>query len=369
MAKHDTNSLRLHSELFLELVLRKYNFGSLDEARRCTGDLAHLLKPVVINDFHALTEQNKTELSGAYASPHGVAYFIVRNPETKPVRPHALFDIVEQLKSVLPVSYPLSHPLEGHQEAVERFGPPDGTVKIYNLPKDPSTGYREQAETDEMFDMHHDGLGSGGTVQTVALYMDSPPLFGGCTYFQNVPLRAVAMAASDREAFESLFSPRALTIIRPRGKGAIKVITPVLFVNDSDCPQSFFRVASGEYTVTWDVSDPLSRARAFLTKYIPPFALGSSFVHFSSCGHGCLINNQLIAHARTSFKDDAARGLTRVLSRKWFMRTERDSKYKHVPGMFVSERFAPAYETVCNPASLEGEWLYNSQQDTNMRQS
>jgi hypothetical protein len=360
-------TFRAHSELFIELVLKHHNLNSVDAAPSLCAHPAYALRPVIIDDYRALSAQNKADLSAGYNSIYGVATFIVRNADEKPSQSHPLFDLVSQLDGVLPVAYPLTHPLEGHPEAVRRFGPPDGTVKIYNLPKSPSEGYREQAETNEMFDMHHDGLGSGGTVQTVVLYMDSPPLYGGFTYFQNIPLLGLALARDDMQAFQSLFSPQSLTIIRPRGKGAIKVTTPVLFVNDIGRAQSFFRVPSGEYSVAWENEESLARARTFLERFIVPFGPASSFVHFSARGHGCFINNQVAAHARTGFRDDMQRGLTRVLSRKWFMRSARDSKYKHVPGMFVAERFAPLYQSVCNEALLEGEWLYDGERDVNTR--
>jgi hypothetical protein len=198
-------------------------------------------------------------------------------------------------------------------------------------------------------------------------YMESPPLFGGTTYFQNIPLLALLLAKTDHEAFDSLFLPDAITIVRPRGKGAIKVTTPVLFVNDCRRPQSFYRVPSGEYSVSWRRHEPLLRAKAFLDKHSEPFSLGSFFLNFPAPGHGCLINNQLIAHARTGFRDDPDRKLIRLLSRKWFMRSPRDSVYKLVPGMFITERFADAYADVCRPELLEGEWLYDQITDCNRR--
>jgi len=160
--------------------------------------------------------------------------------------------------------------------------------------------------------------------------------------------------------------PNAITIIRPRGKGAIKVVTPVLFLNELDQPQSFFRVRSGEYKVSWFEYEPLLRARTFLDNFVPPFSPGSSFVHLSAKGHGCISNNQVVAHARTPFIDDPKRGLTRLLSRKWYMRSERDTVYKHVPGMFLSERVGPQYSSIREPKLLRGEWNYVSDLDQNL---
>lgn len=355
------------SRLFVELVLRYYGFPDLNTAVRMGTD-ARALSPIIIEDYRNLSELNKADITKAYLSSNGVAYFIVQNPDISSAYSHPLFAIVSQLEKTVPVAFPLPHPLEGHPDSVARFGPSDGTVKIYDLPgKGGPAGYREQAETNEVFDMHHDGLGSGGTVQTVVLYMDSPPLFGGFTYFQNIPLLALRLAATDIEAFRSLFLPDAIVIIRPRGKGAIKVTTPVLFINDANRPQSFFRVASGEYVVQWRDHAPLKRARDFFKSYVPPFSPGSSFVHFTARGHGCIIDNQLIVHARTSFLDDEVHGISRLLSRKWYMRDARDSVYKHVPGMFINQQFAAEYASICDPKILEGEWRYDQDSDRNVR--
>ena len=50
---------------------------------------------------------------------------------------------------------------------------------MYDLPgRGAETGYREQAETSELFAMHHDGLASGGTVQTAFLYCAQSTLLG-----------------------------------------------------------------------------------------------------------------------------------------------------------------------------------------------
>ena len=352
-----------HAEMFLTGVRNRWPDSDLESWSRPAREVT----PVVIDDFRRLSEENKNAIRKAYESVDGVASFIVRNPDMDQVSAHPLFDITEQLQEMIPVRYPLRHPMEGHAEAVARFGPADGTTKIYDLPgRGGSAGYREQAETNETFDFHHDGLGSGGTVETVLLYMDSPPLYGGYTYFVNIPAAGFQLSRIDREAFNSLFLPNAITIIRPRGKGAIKVVTPVLFLNELDQPQSFFRVKSGEYKVSWLEYEPLRRASAFLDKFVPPFSPGSSFVHLSARGHGCISNNQIVAHARTPFRDDPERGLVRLLSRKWYMRSERDTLYKHVPGMFLSERVGPQYSSIRDPYLLKGEWNYDGDLDQNL---
>jgi hypothetical protein len=322
----------------------------------------------LIEDFRQITEEERTQLINDYYGDQAVAYFIVLNPSDRPDGQHPLFDITQQLKEDLSLHYPLDHPMEGHPEAVSRFGPADGTLKVYDLNKDAKTGYREQLETSEMFATHNDGLGYGGSVQTVVLFTDSAPLWGGYTFFQNFPRLALDLAKHDYAAFQSLFLPDAIIALRPRGKGAIKVTSPVLFLNEQGEPQVFFRVSTGEYQITWRSGLPaLDRAAAFLNHHACPFASGSSFVHFSAPGHGCFIRNRLVVHGRTPFIDGAMPTQRRVLARKWFMTEARHTSYKHVPGIYLLQEFASIFPEWFGPSVLEGEWSYDPSSDKNIR--
>jgi hypothetical protein len=274
--------------------------------------------------------------------------------------------LARQLSALINLSFPLRHPLEYHPETLARFGACDGTVKVYNLEK-AGDGYREQGETSGMFDMHHDGLGSSGTVENIVLYMDSAPLWGGMTYFQNMMLLAFELRDKDVKAFESLFLPDALTISRPRGKGSIKVITPVLYMNECGKPQSAFRRPSGEYIIKWRRDPALLRARDFLEIRTVPFAAGSMFVNFTGRGHGCVIRNDLLAHGRTDFLDDSERGRVRVLSRKWFMRSREHAEYRHVPGTLILPQYAVLYPDLFGEEVTTGEWLYSLSDDRNFK--
>jgi hypothetical protein len=324
------------------------------------------LEPVVIKDFRALAELEKQDIIQRFRSEFGIAYFIVLNSDEPSAYGHPLLEIAEQLKAELNLSYPLPHPLEQHRDMIARFGQ-DGTLKVYEVIKVPSAGYREQGETSEMFSMHHDGLGSGGTVFAVGLYMDSPPLTGGYTYFQNVCRLSLELARNDREAFDDLFLPDAITAIRPRGKGALKVVSPVLYINEDGRPQSAYRTVSGEYEIIWRPDrEALARAAAFLNKNAEPFACGSSFVHFTAQGHGCLIRNETTAHGRTPFFNAPGR-FERVLARKWFMRHERDAVYKHVPGLFLAKEFGDLYPELFGRDVLDGEWNYDRERQMNVR--
>jgi len=259
--------------------------------------------------------------------------------------------------------------MEGHREAISRFGPADGTLKIYDLDtKDARFGYREQAETSEMFSAHNDGLGYAGAVEAVAFYMDSSPLWGGYTYFQNLIRLAIDLMRIDEEAFRALFLPNAITAIRPTGKGAIKVTSPALFLNPFRRPQCFYRVSTGEYQITWrDDSPALYRARRFLDGHTHPFAPGSAFVNFTAPGHCCFVRNEAVVHGRTPFLDLATLGRRRVLARKWFMRDPKDAVYKHVPGMEICEEYAVLYPEFFGADRLVGEWNYDPLSDQNIR--
>jgi hypothetical protein len=356
------------SDAFIQKMLDASGKSDLNSIVIPSSQKPFPLQPLIIRDYRAISSAEKHEIQKDYFSDRGVAYFIVLNPNEKAVpSEHPILQIANQLKEDLNLNYPLDHPLEGHHDAVERFGPPDGTVKIYDLVKK-TEGYREQGETSEMFSLHSDGLGSGGTVQTTALYMDSPPLTGGYTFFQNIPLLALKLARDDSDAFKSLFLPDAVTQIRPRGKGALKVICPVLFLNERGDPQAFFRTSSGEYQVKFRDDVPaLKRAIAFLNELAEPFSPGSCFVHMTEKGHGVLIRNQVVAHGRTSFVDGSQPTQKRLLSRKWFMVSKRDATYKHVPGMFIFKDFGDLIPEQFGPELLEGEWVYDSEKDKNVR--
>lgn len=150
------------------------------------GDLPDLaarrpepLPPVIIDDYRTLTAQAISDIARCYLGEHGVAHFIVQNPEDVGSKSHPMLDIAEQLSNALPLRFPVDHPMEGHPEAVSRFGPADGTLKIYDLEtRDGLLGYREQAETSEQFDAHNDGLGYAGAVEAFMLYADFAPLWG-----------------------------------------------------------------------------------------------------------------------------------------------------------------------------------------------
>lgn len=325
------------------------------------------LEPTIIDNLDNVTATDSEAIARSFESPDGCAYIVIKEPP-RDSTVHPLFNLMEKLQGRLPLSFPLAHPLELHGESIRRFGPPDGTVRIYDLPKAMASGYREQGETAEAFDLHHDGLGSGGTVHAVVLYADQPPLWGGFTFFQNILRVACTLSEHDFEAFESLFLPDALTVVRPRGKGAIRVTSPCLYLNEEGRVQSMYRRASGEYVVSWNDKDPpLERARQFLDEHAQAFAPGSTFVNLAATGHALIIRNEAIAHGRTRFVDGAADEVRRRISRKWYMRTREDIVYKHVPGLRLNSRYTHLFPHLSSPTMLEGEWRYDASSRENIR--
>lgn len=326
------------------------------------------LPAVVVSDYRNLSESERIALAAAYDSRHGLAHFVVANPDDKGGA-HPLLEIADQLKDRLPLEFPVTHPMEGHPEATARFGAADGTLKLYDLTtRDGQSGYREQAETADMFDAHNDGLGYGGAVEAFAFYADSAALWGGYTYFQNIIDLSLYLAATDSDAFASLFLPDAITALRPRGKGAIEVVSPILFINEFGRPQSFFRIASGEYRISWRSScSPLLRAVEFLTRHCQPFAAGTRFVHLDRRGVGCIGRNEWLVHGRTAFVDGQLPEQRRVLARKWYMSAPEHTRYKHVPGMHILREFAAIYPEKFSAERLVGHWNYDPVTKTNIR--
>ncbi|MCK1298374.1 TauD/TfdA family dioxygenase [Bradyrhizobium sp. 24] len=362
-------AFQTQSGRFISRTLELMGYRSLQDVPDVTRRKPIALLPVPIADYKCISEQEARRISDGFHGELGVAHFLVMNPDERSSYTHPLLAIASQLSERLPLKHPVDHPMEGHAEAVKRFGPADGTLKIYDLDtKDGSTGYREQAETSEMFDAHNDGLGYAGAVEAFMLYSDTAPLAGGYTYFQNIVLLALFLAREDRSAFESLFLPDAITALRPRGKGAIRVSTPVLFVNEQGNPQAFLRLQTGEYKISWRAGDAaLDRAAAFLNSSAEPFAGGSSFLHLDRKGSGCISRNHWTVHGRTPFIDGAEAAQRRVLARKWFMCAPEHTHYKHVPGMHIHPEYASIFPERFGTELLNGDWNYDPDRDENVR--
>lgn len=321
------------------------------------------LEPIVINNHSNISATAKTEIVRSYRE-NGGAYLIFMDapscPELNPI-----FICVEQLKDVLNLQFPMRHPLEGHPEAIKRFGPDDGTFKVYDFPKlDNGKTYREVAETSDPFEVHQDGLGSGGNVETVFLNAESIPLFGGFTFLYDIILIGMAIRNHSIAAFESLFHADAITAVRPRGKGAIKVVSPILYLDQFRKPHSFFRKSSGEYRMVFKDNPDLAQAVSILSRLTQPFSQASRFTSFTSGGM-LITNNRGHAHGRTGFLDGVHPNSRRLLSRKWFMTAAEHVEYKHIPGTFVAPEYNELRCEQFSESMLWGEWHYDMNADKN----
>ena len=307
---------------FFERATARYGRVAVSIEEYC-GRSPQPLQPLVVKNLEALTRGELDSLRDGYASGYGALHVVPQTfrAHANSGEQHPLLLFAKQVAEVLPLGYSVDHPMEGHTEARARFGPPDGTLKLYNLPIPPGQDrYREQAETTELFAAHNDGLGYAGLIRSSIIALDRAPMWGGYTYFQNLIRFAPVLAESDPDAFEALFLPDAITALRPRGKGAIKVTAPVFFLGLDGEPQMFFRIASGEYVITWRSHPALLRAKEILERLCAPFATDSRFVHLMRPGELVLIDNRHVAHGRTRFIDPDD-GSGRILARKWFVPT------------------------------------------------
>lgn len=323
------------------------------------------LRPICVGRLDRLTSTELAQIKREFDAGPGVVHVLPASFDGEAANGrHALIALADQLRTVVDLGFPVDHPMEGHPEALSRFGPPDGTLKLYNLPVEPGgQRYREQAETNEMFDAHNDGLGYAGLIKNSILVLDRPPISGGYTYFQNLVRLAPALAASDPDGYRALFLPDAITALRPRGKGAIEVTSPAFFIGRGGVPQVFFRVTTGEYQITWRAHPDVQRAAALLNRLTEPFGPSSTFVHLMRSGDAVIIHNRQVVHGRTPFIDPSD-GLGRVLARKWFVPTQEDAVYRHVPGMEVAEPWASMFDRFQGTA-LVGEWHYNQSTQRN----
>jgi len=352
------SSFMEYADEFLELVLRERECHNLWDLAKMVHRPPFPLAPVIVNDYRAMTEAERTAIISSFSSC-GAAHVIASNPEDKPSGAHPLFDPCAQLGGALNLQHPFPFPLEGYSEAVKRFGKNDGTFKVYHLPK-PINGatYREIAETSEKFDVHVDGLGF------------SAPLFDGFGFLYDMFAIGAALAEEDMVAFRHLFLPDAFATIRPRGKGAIKVVSPVFYLDELGRPHVHFRKGSGEYETHWRTGCPaLDRARRYLHRYTEPFSSGSYFVPFTRPGCAVICRNRDIAHGRTDFVDGALSHQRRVLSRKWFMTSKDAMVYKHVPGLAMRSDIVGLAPELFGTERLSGQWLYNRDQDRNIQVS
>jgi len=346
---------------FVKASLPSVGVSQLEELGPVTDELPASLVPLILGDYRTLTMYELHALRAAFFGRHGVAYFVVTEQPRAP-GPHPLLDIAIQISDQIPTKYPVSHPGEDDPEAVSIVGRPDGTLKVFAR-----QGRTDSAETVELH-MHQDGVGRAGTLVASGLYCDSGPIWGGFTCFQNGLRLGLELAKVDWPAFESLFDPGTLTLVRI-GRNGIKITGPVLYFGEGGEPQVFLRADSGEYSMTWATAEPVQRARDFLLPFLRPFALGSSFVSLHSRGQGCIFRNQAVLHSRTRFINGRTAHGQRVLSRKWFASGPKYCGKMRVPGFVIHSTYAEAFAAISAPHLLRGCWAYNNETGDNTPES
>lgn len=350
------------SRLFIEILARRYGFDNIQSLEPISEKSPIPLEPILILDYQSISESERNALSAQFNSELGVTSYIVQNAHKADMATHPIIVIASQLQKELGLQYPMTQDLETHPDTIARFGRSDQTTKIY---RKPGSGGAMSGE-DMMF--HQDGLGNGGHVSAVGLYMDSAPLFGGYTYFFNVARLLLDLAQCDPEAFQSLFLPNALTIFRSSGSRALKLTGPILYVTDDDEPAVFFRQTGAEYQVTWR-SDytPLQRAKRFIDSRTRPFSYGSTFIHLTAPGHGCFWNNRLLVHGRTAYAQARVATEDRVLARKFWVSAPEHQIYKHYPALAIKKQYASLFPELFGDDLQMGEWRYDRVAGKNIR--
>lgn len=323
---------------------------------------ARPIAPVLIENYLALTTAEITSLREQLYSPLGVTAFIAINAPSAQLHVHPLLTIAAQLSATCGPYFPVTQDEETHRDVIARFGFFDGTTKIYR--KKSSGG----AMSGEDFEAHQDGMGNGGNIAVGGLYMDSPPLHGGYTYFVNLALLSMHLATNDPDAFESLFLPDALTVERTTGAKALRTTGPVLYISDDESPCVFLRKTDHEYRISWR-SDypPLTRAAAFIDAHTRPFSYGSNFVHMTARGHGCFWDNRILVHGRTGYSLEQFGPSDRVLSRKWWVTSQTHQALQHYPSLSVARRYADLFPELFGRDKLEGKWILDGTSNQNVR--
>jgi hypothetical protein len=321
---------------FVELALKAWAWTSVGETVRLLDEPPVPLTPVVIADFRRLSDAEKDAIADAFYGPTGTAYYIVENADEAPSLGHLLLDMSEQLVGRVPVAFPLDHEKDVRKVLIERIGEEHGIVEVFDQGGSGVTG------SDDLY-AHQAGMGSCGAVATTVIHTDVAPDFGGFTYFQNVAVMMLALAATDPAAFRAMFLPDVLTVQRRAGAPGIRIQAPVLFVNEDDCPQSFIQTGNRGYEVIWREGDDVDRGRAHLKRILRPLAGGSGFVHFTRPGHGIFTRNAPIAHGRTAFGDAGRIRPARRLARKWYVTSPQFASPRQAPGLIVKRKYAELF--------------------------
>lgn len=318
-----------------------------------------VVNPVILHDPRTLNASERDGLVTQYLE-YGFAHFVCEGVDDLTIAPFTSA-LDTALQAIFPEYESIDHPKQEHNPSNKHVG-----VLV-----------RGQAGANKMgpanrdnFALHQDGLGSAGGVDLVSLVMLAPPLAGGFSLFQNILQVALDLSYLDWEAFQQLFLPTALTIIRPTGPRALSVTGPVLYLDAMGRPRVNFvgvgpSSTSVDYRVAWPDCDKSRRALEYLLTFSVPFAPHSHVCHLDRTGSGVLINNAAMIHGRTAFRD--GRETSRVVARKWFTGNSRLSQYRHAPGLDIKPDLAALRPDLFGPEFCSGEWRFSERERRNVR--
>ena len=343
-------------KLFISRSLELFGVSNLNDLPKNLNIEPIPLIPVIVKNYMKITNEEKANLKKNYISNNGAVYFYIENHvDTNQLNLHPLLVMANQLKKEFQFEFPLDYPYDYDSDTKLKFGKPDGTTKIYE-----STIKKDSlALTNESMTPHQDGMGLGGSVGIVALYCDSHPLFGGITFIQNIIKIGLQLLKKDEEAFCSLFYPNAITYIRKNERKGIKIVSPILYLNNFGEPTFNLKFSDSLHDVFYRSDKALARAIDYFLKYTKPLSYGSSFVQFTNQGLGCFINNLHNVHGRTSFLNGKKENQKRILSRKWFATSKEYTEYQFFPGILILKEYADLYPEFFKDTFLKGFWNYN----------
>lgn len=354
------------AEPFLDYFTRKYAAAPRIRSSDSSPLSARALEPVLVNDLMVLTNEERQALRDQYYSEQAVATFVARHLPNRDAAGTPLLALAAQLKDFLGPSYPIAHPKE--IESDSSIGLRPAGVKIY----DHGPGNTFATSNNKDFVLHQDGLGSAGSVRTVILYMESPPLAGGYNCFQNLARAALDLSVADREAYRALFLPDAITIIRPTGNRALKVTGPVLYLDEEGRGRVNFVGVSparpvDDYEVKWSSDPDARRGLEYMLQCCTHFGPGSTFCQMSRAASGVIFDNTCLTHGRTAFWDSAELDAQRIVWRKWFASNQEASVYRHAPGIRMPPELSSLRPDLFDIQLLQGEWRYSLSEDRNVR--
>ncbi len=333
------------SDEFLSITLDESNF-------RWENDFLNTqIMPLKI-DFECISDTLIKTITQHYLKHGFVLYEIVNNNINNI---HPIFKLSRVLSDGCGFNNFIKYPFQNDAEVVENFNHCDGTVKVYNSESvkssvGMSTGYLAP---------HQDGMGNAGKIETIFTHCEQSALKGGASNIHNFIHITLDLALQDMEAFKSLFLPDALTYYRTGEQKPLKVVSPILYLNEINQPSVNFKISNSVHKVKYRNVQPLKRAIEFIdSKIYGQGIYKKSF--FMKKNMGTIINNRYMLHSREIFIDSAIPKNKRLLSTAWFTRDLLHKEYMLAPGISIKNEYASLFPEYFGDDKLVGNWRYNS---------